>query len=203
MLVDRLRPRGMRTERAHPDEWLRDVTSSADLRHRHHHDQERFAEFGDRYIGELEDADHRPAVQHLRDLAARDKVTLLTATKDVGPGEAAVARPVARRRRHSEPLDPSLRHPAGLADCAAAGSYPEDFASPLGKRVYDLPHTRRTDWLIDGVPPAQVTEWAANGVPALPSTYARCIVDRLDELKTRVEAAGDRLCPPKWCTGLT
>lgn len=57
-----------RTERAHPDKWLRDVTPSADLRHWHHHDQERFAEFGDRCIGGLEDADHRPAVQHLRDL---------------------------------------------------------------------------------------------------------------------------------------
>jgi hypothetical protein len=59
---------------------------------RHHHDQERFAEFRDRYIGELEDADHRPAVQHLRDVAAHDKVTLLTATKDragLTPTEAA------------------------------------------------------------------------------------------------------------------
>ncbi|MFE5030765.1 DUF488 domain-containing protein [Streptomyces sp. NPDC056683] len=46
MLVDRLWPRGTREEPAHPDQWLRDVTPSADLRHWHHHDQERFAEFG-------------------------------------------------------------------------------------------------------------------------------------------------------------
>ncbi|MEU9546511.1 MULTISPECIES: DUF488 domain-containing protein [Streptomyces] len=90
VLVDRLWPRGMSKERAHLDEWLRDVAQSADLRHWHHHDQERFAEFRDRYIGEPEDADHRPAVQHLRDLAAHDKVTLLTATKDLGHSEAAV-----------------------------------------------------------------------------------------------------------------
>ncbi|MGW2034029.1 DUF488 family protein, N3 subclade [Streptomyces sp. NPDC001811] len=63
----------MPRERAHADKWLRDVTPSADLRHWHHHDQERFAEFGDRYIGELEDADHRPAVRHLRDLTAHEK----------------------------------------------------------------------------------------------------------------------------------
>ncbi|MFF3658781.1 DUF488 domain-containing protein [Streptomyces olivochromogenes] len=83
VLVDRLRPRGMSKERAHLDEWLGDVAPSAALRHWHHHDQERFAEFRDRYIGE-----------------------------------------VARRRRYSEPSDPLLRHPAGLADCAAAGSSP-------------------------------------------------------------------------------
>jgi uncharacterized protein YeaO (DUF488 family) len=90
VLVDRRWPRGTRKERAHLDEWLRDVAPSADLRHWHHHDQERFAEFRDRYIGELQDADHRPAVQHLRDLAAHGKVTLLTATKDLGQSEAAV-----------------------------------------------------------------------------------------------------------------
>ncbi|MFJ5219695.1 DUF488 domain-containing protein [Streptomyces sp. NPDC088354] len=90
VLVDRLWPRGMSKERAHLDEWLRDVAPSADLRQWYHHDQERFTEFRDRYIGELKDAEHRPAVQHLRDLAVRDKVTLLTATKDLDHSEAAV-----------------------------------------------------------------------------------------------------------------
>ncbi|MEU6341768.1 DUF488 family protein [Streptomyces sp. NPDC046977] len=90
VLVDRLWPRGMSKERAHLDEWLRDVAPSADLRTWYHHDPERFAEFRDRYIGELEDAGHRPAVRHLRDLAAHGKVTLLTATKDLDHSEAAV-----------------------------------------------------------------------------------------------------------------
>lgn len=90
VLVDRLWPRGVSKERAHLDEWLRDVAPSSDLRQWYHHDTERFAEFRDRYIAELEDADHRPAVQHLRDLAAHDRVTLLTATKDVDHSEAAV-----------------------------------------------------------------------------------------------------------------
>ncbi|WP_316732392.1 DUF488 family protein [Streptomyces mirabilis] len=78
MLVDRVWLRAMSKRRAHLDEWLRDVAPSADLRHWPHHDQEPFAEFRDRYIGELADADHRPAVRHLRDFAAHDKVTLLT-----------------------------------------------------------------------------------------------------------------------------
>lgn len=90
VLVDRLWPRGMSKERAHLDEWLRDVAPSTDLRHWYHHDRERFPEFRDRYIGELEDADHGPAVQHLRDLATHDKVTLLTASKDLDHSEAAV-----------------------------------------------------------------------------------------------------------------
>ncbi|MFF7677508.1 DUF488 domain-containing protein [Actinacidiphila glaucinigra] len=90
VLVDRLWPRGVSKERAHLDEWLRDVAPSSDLRQWYHHDTERFAEFRDRYIAELEDADHRPAVQHLRDLAADDRITLLTATKDVDHSEAAV-----------------------------------------------------------------------------------------------------------------
>ncbi|MFJ9912609.1 DUF488 domain-containing protein [Actinacidiphila glaucinigra] len=90
VLVDRLWPRGVSKERAHLDEWLRDVAPSSDLRQWYHHDTERFAEFRDRYIAELEDADHRPAIQQLRDLAAHDRVTLLTATKDVDHSEAAV-----------------------------------------------------------------------------------------------------------------
>ncbi|MGW3622517.1 DUF488 domain-containing protein [Streptomyces sp. NPDC000880] len=67
---------------------LRDVAPSTDLRHWYHHDRERFADFHDRYIAELEAADHRPAVKHLRDLAAHDKATLLTATKDLDHSEA-------------------------------------------------------------------------------------------------------------------
>lgn len=90
VLVDRLWPRGMSKERAHLDEWLRDVAPSTALRQWYHHDTERFDEFRDRYVAELEDAEHRPAVEHLRDLAARDRVTLLTATKDVDHSEAAV-----------------------------------------------------------------------------------------------------------------
>ncbi|WP_328584675.1 DUF488 domain-containing protein [Streptomyces sp. NBC_00370] len=90
VLVDRLWPRGMSKERAQLDEWLRDVAPSTDLRRWYQHDPERFAGFRDRYIAELDDAAHRPAVTHLRDLAAHDGVTLLTATKDIDHSEAAV-----------------------------------------------------------------------------------------------------------------
>ncbi|MEU1202400.1 DUF488 family protein [Streptomyces sp. NPDC005813] len=90
VLVDRLWPRGVSKSAAHLDEWLKDVAPSTDLRHWYHHDPERFAEFRRRYIAELGDPEHEQAVQELRDLAAHDKVTLLTATKDADHSEAAV-----------------------------------------------------------------------------------------------------------------
>lgn len=68
---------------------------------------------------------------------------------------------------------------------------PDEFASPLGKWVYDLRHTRLTKWLNDGIPPAQVAEWAGNSVPILLAIYARCVSGRLSELKKRMEAGED------------
>jgi integrase len=68
---------------------------------------------------------------------------------------------------------------------------PEEFLSPLGKRVYDLRHTCLTNWLNDGIPPAQVAEWAGNSVPVLLAIYARCISGHLPDLKQRILARGD------------
>ncbi|MEV6111237.1 hypothetical protein AB0L59_01665 [Streptomyces sp. NPDC052109] len=68
---------------------------------------------------------------------------------------------------------------------------PEEFASPLGRRVYDLRHTCLTNWLNDGIPPAQVAEWAGNSVPVLLAIYARCISGQLGDLKQWILARGD------------
>lgn len=72
---------------------------------------------------------------------------------------------------------------------------PDEYASPLGRRVYDLRHTCLTTWLNNGVPPAQVAEWAGNSVPLLLATYARCISGQLKDLQKRIEA-GDELRDP-------
>ncbi|MQY32420.1 hypothetical protein SRB17_03680 [Streptomyces sp. RB17] len=69
--------------------------------------------------------------------------------------------------------------------------FPEEFASPLGRQVYDLRHTCLTNWLNDRIPPAQVAEWAGNSVPVLPAIYARCISGQLGDLKQRILARGD------------
>ncbi|MFI1093849.1 DUF488 domain-containing protein [Streptomyces sp. NPDC020917] len=90
VLVDRVWPRGMRKEDAHLDAWLRDVAPSTGLRKWYGHESGRFPEFRRRYLAELHDADHLPAADRLRDLAAHDKVMLLTATKDVDHSQAAV-----------------------------------------------------------------------------------------------------------------
>ncbi|MFJ9696331.1 DUF488 domain-containing protein [Kitasatospora sp. NPDC101183] len=90
VLVDRIWPRGVSKEHAHLDEWLREVAPSTDLRHWYGHDPALFAEFRRRYLAELGDAAHHEAAGHLRDLAARGRLTLLTATKDVDHSQAAV-----------------------------------------------------------------------------------------------------------------
>ncbi|MFF4949764.1 tyrosine-type recombinase/integrase [Streptomyces chattanoogensis] len=76
---------------------------------------------------------------------------------------------------------------------------PDEYASPLGKRVYDLRHTCLTTWLNNGVPPAQVAEWAGNSVPVLLATYARCISGQLKDLQKRVEAGDDLPDPSAEC----
>ncbi|MBM9438155.1 DUF488 domain-containing protein [Actinacidiphila bryophytorum] len=90
VLVDRVWPRGMRKDDAHLDEWLRDVAPSTDLRRWYGHEPERFPEFRRRYHAELRDSEHRTAAEHLRDLAGRGRLTLLTATKDLDRSQAAV-----------------------------------------------------------------------------------------------------------------
>lgn len=61
------------------------------------------------------------------------------------------------------------------------------YASPVGKRVYDLRHACLATWLNNGVPPAQVAAWAGSGVPVLLATYARCVTGRPAGLQKRIE----------------
>ena len=102
VLVDRVWPRGMRKEDAHLDEWLRDVAPSGELRRWYGHEPSRFDEFRRRYLAELRDVGHREAAGRLRDLAAHDRLTLLTATKDVEHSQAAVLAEWLRRRGRSK-----------------------------------------------------------------------------------------------------
>ncbi|KNB53984.1 DUF488 domain-containing protein [Streptomyces caatingaensis] len=90
VLVDRVWPRGIRKEDAHLDEWLRDVAPSTELRRWYGHRPDRFPEFRRRYLDELREPGRRRAVDHLRELATGQDLTLLTATKDVEHSQAAV-----------------------------------------------------------------------------------------------------------------
>ena len=97
VLVDRLWPRGMTKARAALDEWCKDVAPSTELRKWYRHDPAKFGEFKRRYGDELEQAERAQAMQHLRDLAADRRLTLLTASKDVDISEAVVLAAILNR----------------------------------------------------------------------------------------------------------
>lgn len=90
MLVDRIWPRGLSKADAHFDEWCKSVAPSTELRKWYGHDPERFEEFGRRYRLELAKPERAEALQHLRELAGNDTLTLITATKNADISEAAV-----------------------------------------------------------------------------------------------------------------
>ncbi|MGH3755746.1 MAG: tyrosine-type recombinase/integrase [Pseudonocardiaceae bacterium] len=52
---------------------------------------------------------------------------------------------------------------------------PEEAASPLARRPYDLRHAAVSTWLNGGVAPTQVAEWAGHSVAVLLRVYAKCI----------------------------
>jgi uncharacterized protein YeaO (DUF488 family) len=90
VLVDRLWPRGLTKNRADLDEWCKQIAPSAALRAWYGHDPDRFAEFARRYRSELDDPGRAEHLQHLRELAQRRTLTLLTATRHADISEAAV-----------------------------------------------------------------------------------------------------------------
>lgn len=90
VLVDRLWPRGLSKDRAQLDKWCKEVSPSPELRKWYAHDPERFEEFTSRYHAELEEPERAAALQHLREIARRGSLTLLTATKESAISEAAV-----------------------------------------------------------------------------------------------------------------
>lgn len=96
VLVDRLWPRGMSKDRASLDEWCREVAPSTELRKWYGHDPERFTEFRERYLAELTNGTQAASLAYLRDLAAKQRVLLLTAAKDHEHSEAAVLADILR-----------------------------------------------------------------------------------------------------------
>lgn len=90
VLVDRLWPRGLSKDAARLDEWCKTVAPSPSLRKWYAHDPARFEEFARRYRAELQEPERLEAVHHLRDVAGRRTLTLLTATKQAEISEAAV-----------------------------------------------------------------------------------------------------------------
>lgn len=90
VLVDRIWPRGLSKEKADLDEWCKTVAPSTSLRKWYAHDPARFEEFARRYRAELEEPERAELLLHLRDLAKRRNLTLITAAKRSDISEATV-----------------------------------------------------------------------------------------------------------------
>jgi uncharacterized protein YeaO (DUF488 family) len=98
VLVDRLWPRGVAKAAIDFDEWAKESAPSTELRRWYGHEPDRFGEFARRYRAELARAPGAPAVEHLRHLARRGNLVLLTATRDVEHSGAAVLRGLVEDR---------------------------------------------------------------------------------------------------------
>lgn len=90
VLVDRVWPRGVSKESLRLDDWNKDVAPSTALRKWFGHDPEKYDEFRRRYLDELEDDERRTALARLRDSVRGQRLTLVTATKDVEHSQASV-----------------------------------------------------------------------------------------------------------------
>lgn len=75
------------------------------------------------------------------------------------------------------------------AKARRAALTPEEFASPLAKRPYDLRHAAVSTQLSAGVPATQVAEWAGHSVQVLLEIYAKCIDGQQDAALRRIEQA--------------
>jgi integrase len=71
----------------------------------------------------------------------------------------------------------------------AATLTPDEQASPLAARPYDLRHAAVSTWLNAGVPATQVAEWAGHSVHVLLKVYAKCILGQEQAARQRIEAA--------------
>ena len=101
VLVDRVWPRGLSKDQAAVEEWCKEVAPSAELRKWYGHDPDRFTEFRTRYLAELDDPERATALSHLREVAHKRPLTLLTGTKDIEISQAAVLAVVLRGHSHT------------------------------------------------------------------------------------------------------
>lgn len=96
VLVDRLWPRGVSKRQAALDEWAKELAPGSELRRWYGHDPSRFGEFARRYRNELRSEQASDAIARLRTIARKNRITLVTATRDVEHSGAHVLRDILR-----------------------------------------------------------------------------------------------------------
>lgn len=94
LLVDRVWPRGMTKEHAHVDEWNKEIGPSTALRKWFGHEPDKFPEFSKRYTKELQRMG--TAMDNIRALARKRRVTLVYSAKDEEHNQAVVLKEVIR-----------------------------------------------------------------------------------------------------------
>ncbi|MDN3549586.1 DUF488 domain-containing protein [Mucilaginibacter aquaedulcis] len=88
ILVDRLWPRGISKERAHIDQWLKEVAPSPQLRKQFHQNPQNWPWFEHEYIAELKQQEAVKELAHL--IQNQEAVTLLYASHDEKQNHALV-----------------------------------------------------------------------------------------------------------------
>lgn len=86
ILVDRLWPRGLTKEKAKVDLWLKDIAPTTSLRKWFAHDPEKWKEFQERYLVELNN--NKENVALLKNEVRKGTVTLVYGAKDKEHNEA-------------------------------------------------------------------------------------------------------------------
>jgi len=80
VLVDRLWPRGVKKEKAHVDEWAKDIAPSTEIRVAYGHIPERWEKFKGQYLAELKKNEDIP--HYLDKWEEHPVITMLYAAKD-------------------------------------------------------------------------------------------------------------------------
>ena len=88
ILVDRLWPRGLTKEKARIDLWLKNIAPSTELRKWFGHDIERWEEFKNRYLAELNENKESMAI--LKEQLNKGNVTLIFGARDELHNEAII-----------------------------------------------------------------------------------------------------------------
>jgi uncharacterized protein YeaO (DUF488 family) len=89
VLVDRLWPRGLSKEKAALDLWMKDIGPSNELRKWFNHDPAKWAQFKNKYAGELKDKND--LLEQVKDLEKKHgKLTLLYGAHDEKHNQAVV-----------------------------------------------------------------------------------------------------------------
>jgi len=98
ILVDRLWPRGVKKEKAHVMQWMRELGPSNELRQFFGHNPARWQEFRKRYLAELKRPEAAALLTELEKIARKGTLTLVYSARDQERNQAVVLRALLDKR---------------------------------------------------------------------------------------------------------